>query len=125
MQHIFGPRASPLTKGTTVDEVLNLTLRTAVHDRLDYLDTLVDKADELSKSRLADTVITQLTSAWRELLAAHEPDERGRCPACSAPRLFGRSRCTVWRTAHSCLIADTTGRSRGGRDHFRRRDQTS
>ncbi|MGW4529163.1 hypothetical protein [Amycolatopsis sp. NPDC004378] len=103
-----------------MDEVLSSALRTAVHSRLDYLDTIVAKADEESKSALADTVITQMTGAWRELLAAHEPDERGRCRACSPWRRLGRAGCTVWRTAHRHLITDTAERPATGRHHFRR-----
>ncbi|WP_116206833.1 hypothetical protein [Amycolatopsis circi] len=89
-----------------MDEVLDQALRAAVRKRLDYFDALVHQADDPSKSSLADTVIPQLTGAWRDLLAAHEPDERGLCRTCSARRLFGRARCTVWQAAHLRLIAD-------------------
>ncbi|UMP06896.1 hypothetical protein [Amycolatopsis sp. EV170708-02-1] len=113
-----------------MDEVLNSTLRTAVYGRLDYLDTIVDKADNESKSALADTVISQMTGAWRELLEAHEPDGRGRCRACSSWRLLGRAGCSVWRTAHRHLITDAaeypaaTGKATG-RHHFRSATPTS
>ncbi|WP_275295192.1 hypothetical protein [Amycolatopsis sp. La24] len=107
-----------------MDEVLNSTLLSAVRDRLDYLDALVGKADETSKSVLADTVITQMTGAWRELLAAHELDDRGRCRVCSPRRLFGRAACTVWRTAHRRLITDSAERPAAGRHHYRCRPGT-
>ena len=66
-----------------MDEILASTLRDAVHDRLDYLDKLATEADLRSRAALANTEIIRLTSAWRTLLAAHEPDEHGRCPQCS------------------------------------------
>jgi hypothetical protein len=103
-------------------------LRTAVYGRLDYLDIIVGEADEASKSALADTVITQMTGAWRELLAAHDPDERGRCRACSPWRPLGRTGCSVWRAAHRHLITDAAERpppakppgatASGGRSRF-------
>ncbi|HEY3691617.1 MAG TPA: hypothetical protein VGL46_15195 [Pseudonocardiaceae bacterium] len=103
-----------------MDEILHSTLRTAVFERLTYLDTLVDTADDESKSKLADTVITQLTGAWRELLDAHEPDERGRCRGCSPGRLRSRAGCLVWLTAHRNLITDTAERPATGRHHLLR-----
>ncbi|WP_409463655.1 hypothetical protein [Amycolatopsis sp. GA6-003] len=105
-----------------MDEVPDSALRAAVRERLDYLDVLVDQADDPSKSTLADTVIPQLTSAWRDLLAAHEPDERGFCRTCSARRLFGRVRCSVWRAAHLRLIADAGERRAAGRRRLRCRN---
>jgi hypothetical protein len=102
-----------------VDEVLNVTLRTAVLTRLDYLDSLARDADEPSKAVLADTVIARLTVAWRELLAARAPDHRGRCRACASWWALRRAECSVWRTAHRHLVADparqsvTRGRSAG------------
>ncbi|HEY3481400.1 MAG TPA: hypothetical protein VGL02_21100 [Streptomyces sp.] len=46
--------------------------------------TLLDRtgADLVSRAALADTEIVRLTSAWRTLLAAHQPDEHGQCPEC-------------------------------------------
>jgi hypothetical protein len=88
-----------------MDEILASALRDAVYGRLDYLDRLVTDADLRSKAALADSEIARLTAAWRELLAAHQPDDRGRCPQCSGWRRPHRHPCSVWTTAHQHLIA--------------------
>lgn len=99
-----------------MDEVLRTTLCTAVYDRLDYLDTIVNDADAPSRVALADSAIPMLTGAWRDLLGEHEPDEHGRCRACS-PRWTRRAqRCSVWQMAHRHLIPDVLERpAEGGR----------
>ncbi|MGH3621612.1 MAG: hypothetical protein ACRDQ5_07455 [Sciscionella sp.] len=119
----FGRQTPGSTRSITMDEVLQSTLCEAVYDRLDYLDTIVGQADETSRASLADTEITRLTGAWRELLEAHKPDARGRCRQCSRRRFGPRSPCSVWRTAHRHLIADAVERytldsSRTGRHSF-------
>ncbi|MGH3921495.1 MAG: hypothetical protein ACRDTT_01240 [Pseudonocardiaceae bacterium] len=81
------------------------TVRDAVYGRLDYLDQLVADADEPSRAALANTEISRLTTAWRDLLAAHHPDEHGRCPQCSGWRCPRQYPCSVWTTAHRHLIA--------------------
>lgn len=88
-----------------MDEYLASTLKTAVIDRLDYLDRLVTDADELSRAALAETEMARLTQAWRDLLDQHAPDAHGRCPQCSGWRHPRRHPCTVWTTAHQHLIA--------------------
>ncbi|MCR6488345.1 hypothetical protein M8542_36495 [Amycolatopsis sp. OK19-0408] len=89
-----------------MDDVLRTTLYTAVYDRLDYLDTIVNDADTPSRVALADSATPMLTSAWRDLLNEHEPDEHGRCRACS-PRWTRRARaCSVWQIAHRHLTPD-------------------
>ena len=99
-----------------MDEVLSSTLRTAVYGRLDYLDTIVGKADDESKTALADTEITRLTGAWRALLSAHEPDEHGRCTQCSGWARPRRHPCSVWTIAHQHLIgADSPHANRTSR----------
>jgi hypothetical protein len=99
-----------------MDDVLRTTLCAAVYDRLDYLDTIVNDADAPSRVALADSAIPMLTSAWRELLGEHEPDERGRCRACS-PRWIRRVRgCSVWQLAHRHLISDVLERPAAGGD---------
>ncbi|WP_410673193.1 hypothetical protein [Amycolatopsis sp. cmx-4-68] len=99
-----------------MDEVLAGTLCRAVHQRLDYLDKLATGADLVSRAALADTEIVRLTSAWRTLLAAHQPDARGRCPECSGWRRPRRHPCSVWRIAHQHLIAaDGSPADRAGR----------
>lgn len=88
-----------------MDEILAATFRRAVHDRLDYLDKLATDGDLRSRAALSSTEITRLTSAWRSLLAAHQPDEHGRCPQCSGWLRPRAHPCTVWTTAHQHLIA--------------------
>ncbi len=88
-----------------MDEILAATLCRAVHGRLDYLDKLAIDADLRSRAALADTEIVRLTAAWRTLPAAHQPDERGRCPECSGWCRPRRHPCSVWTIAHQHLIA--------------------
>jgi len=76
-----------------------------VYGRLDYLDRLVTDSDLRSRAALADTEISRLTAAWRDLLAAHQPNKHGRCPQCSGWRRPRRHPCSVWTTAHQHLIA--------------------
>ena len=81
----------------------------AVYRHLDYLDTLVADGDTASRAALADTEILRLTAAWRELLAQHHPDRRGRCPRCARWHPRRRNPCSVWATAHRLLlVADTS-----------------
>ncbi|SFQ29416.1 hypothetical protein [Amycolatopsis rubida] len=108
-----------------MDEVLNSELQTAVHRRLDYLDDMAKNADDPSKSKLADTAIPQLTEGFRDLLAAHDTDELGRCLSCSPRRFFGRVECKVWRSAHQHLITDADERATGGRHRLRHGQTTS
>lgn len=51
----------------------------AVYDRLDFLDTLASEGDLHSRAVLSSTEIVRLTSGWRALLAAHQPNSNGRC----------------------------------------------
>jgi hypothetical protein len=99
-----------------MDEGLSFVLREAVYERLEYLNRLVGEADLRSRAALADTEIARMSAAWRALLGEHEPDERGRCPQCSAwrrPRAFP---CSVWTIAHHYLItADTVPAARTDR----------
>ncbi|MGH4021066.1 MAG: DUF4254 domain-containing protein [Pseudonocardiaceae bacterium] len=97
---------STTTRSGSMDEVLSLTLRNSVYQRLSYLDTLASNADLRSRAALADTEIARMTTAWRALLAEHEPDEHGRCPQCSGWRRRRGHPCSVWTTAHRHLITD-------------------
>lgn len=88
-----------------MDQVLGQILRQAVWERLDLLDGLVDGADSPSLASVARTELPRLTAAWRSLLGAHTPDDRGRCPSCST---WWRSRpapCAVWQAAHEHLVS--------------------
>jgi hypothetical protein len=87
-----------------MNEVLASTLRNAVYERLDYLDRLVSEADLPSRASLADSEIARMTTAWRMLLADHEPDDRGRCRECGGWRRRRPHPCSVWTTAHKNLI---------------------
>lgn len=76
-----------------------------MHEHLDYLDKLAIEGDMDSRAALSSTEITRLTSAWRAVLAAHHPDDHGRCPQCSGWWLPRKHPCTVWTIAHQHLIA--------------------
>lgn len=88
-----------------MDEVLSALLRTAVLGRLDLLRNLATNADDPSRAALAYTEIPRLAEGWRELLSAHQPDQRGRCPECSGWFRARTFPCSVWTTAHTHLIA--------------------
>jgi len=92
-------------EGDEVDQILGQILRQAVWERLDMLDELASHADAESLVSVARTEVPRLTDGWRVLLAAHEPDPRGRCPECSRRWQPRRSPCSVWRTAHDNLVA--------------------
>lgn len=98
-----------------MDENLTATLTAGVYERLDYLDRLALEGDDLSRAALAETEILRLTTAWRELLSQHSPDERGRCPQCSGWRRPHRHPCTVWTTAHQLIAADGPSAAEPGR----------
>lgn len=86
-----------------MNECEDCVLREAVHQYLDFLDRLVIEADLRSRTALADTEIGRMTTAWRALLAEHQPNNNGRCPHCSGwcrPRIFP---CSVWTIAHDHL----------------------
>ncbi|WP_208025956.1 hypothetical protein [Amycolatopsis acidicola] len=68
-------------------------LQVSVHQRLDDLARSAGLADEEHATELARREIPLLVQALRAVLAAHEPDARGRCRICrgqSARRLFRR-----------------------------------
>jgi hypothetical protein len=88
-----------------VDQILGQILRQAVWERLDMLDELAAKADADSLLSVARTELPRLTDGWRALLAAHEPDSRGRCPECSRRWRPRSAPCTVWRAAHDNLVS--------------------
>lgn len=88
-----------------MDDPRASAVQTAVHDRLDYLDRLIADGDQRSRAALADTELARLAAAWRELLAAHAPDEHGRCPQCSGWRRPRRHPCSAWTIAYQHLIA--------------------
>ena len=92
-----------------MDQILGQILRQAVWERLDMLDELASRADTDSLLSVARTELPRLTDGWRALLAAHEPDARGRCPECSSRWRPRAAPCTVWRAAHQHLVSTDTG----------------
>jgi len=88
-----------------VDHVLGQVLRNAVWERLDMLSDLGKRADDVSLASVARTEVPRLAEGWRQMLQAHEPDERGDCPACSTRRHRSKAPCSVWQVAHDHLIA--------------------
>ncbi|OLR90373.1 hypothetical protein [Actinokineospora bangkokensis] len=97
-------------------------LRSAVLRRLVELDEAAGSADARTLLPLARTEITRLADGWRLLLAVHEPDGDGRCPACPAVSWSGRRRwpCPVWRLAQEHLVGDGGGARRLRRRRTRR-----
>lgn len=88
-----------------MDTILGQVLRNAVWERLDMLSELADRADADSLASVARTELPRLAQAWRSMLTAHEPDERGDCPACSTRWHRSKAPCSVWQAAHEHLVA--------------------
>ena len=88
-----------------MDQVLGQILRQAVWDRLDMLDELASNADNWSLLSIARSELPRLTHGWRDLLASHAPDPRGRCPECSGNWRGRAASCSVWRAAHEHLVS--------------------
>lgn len=88
-----------------MDEILGQVLQNAVWERLDLLSDLAERADDQSLISVARSELPRLTEGWRALLAEHEPDNRGNCPACSSRWRQQRSPCSVWRAAYEHLVA--------------------
>jgi hypothetical protein len=107
-----------------MDRVLSAALREATYAWLDRLEMLVREADLPSRAALAETELMRSVTAWRALLAEHEPDEEGRCRRCAGWRWRRRRSCpcSVWVTVHRCLVVNDTLGYDGAR-HARRPDQ--
>ena len=88
-----------------MDQVLGQVLRNAVWERLDMLTDLANRADAQSLVSVARSELPRLTEAWRAMLQAHEPDERGDCPTCSTRWHRCKAPCSVWQVAHEHLVA--------------------
>jgi hypothetical protein len=88
-----------------MDQVLGQVLRNAVWERLDMLTDLANRADAQSLVSVARSELPRLTEAWRSMLKAHEPDERGDCPTCSTRWHRCKAPCSVWQVAHEHLVA--------------------
>lgn len=57
--------------------------------------------------------IHRVTEGWRQLLAAHLPDRRGRCPMCSGWIRRRRWPCPVWLAAQQRLAGEERARPDG------------
>lgn len=90
-----------------MDQVLVATLTTAVEDRLDLLDDLADRNDAASLAQLAESELPSLTATIRDLLLAHQADERGRCRGCRVR--WRRRACPVRTCLYRHLIGDIPG----------------
>lgn len=88
-----------------MDQILGQVLRNAVWERLDMLSDLADRADAASLVSVARSELPRLAEAWRSMLHAHEPDERGDCPTCSTRWHRSKAPCSVWQAAHEHLVA--------------------
>ncbi|MPY81939.1 MAG: hypothetical protein GEV00_01225 [Actinophytocola sp.] len=88
-----------------MDQILGQVLRNAVWERLDTLASLADDADAGSFASVARTELPRLAQAWRAMLSAHEPDDRGDCPTCSTRWHRSKAPCSVWQAAHEHLVA--------------------
>ena len=88
-----------------MDEILGQVLRNAVWERLDMLAELANRADAPSLLSVARSELPRLTEGWRAMLAAHEPDEKGNCPACSSRWRQQKAPCSVWQAAYEHLVA--------------------
>ncbi|WP_075737823.1 MULTISPECIES: hypothetical protein [Actinoalloteichus] len=87
-----------------MDEILGRVLRTAVWERLDMLTRLAERADTSSLLSVARSELPRLTECWRELLNAHQPDNRGNCRECSTRWRQQQAPCEVWRAAYEHLV---------------------
>lgn len=94
-----------MTVTIPVDEILGQVLRDAVWERLDMLSELANHADAPSLLSVARSELPRLTEGWRSMLAAHEPDDRGNCRACSSRWRQQKAPCSVWRAAYEHLVA--------------------
>lgn len=88
-----------------MDQILGQVLRNAVWERLDMLTELAHRADAPSLLSVARSELPRLAQAWRSMLQAHEPDERGDCPTCSTRWHRSKAPCSVWQAAHEHLVA--------------------
>lgn len=71
------------------------------------------KAGTAPSAPLARTQLRRIVEGWRDLLTGHQPDSKGRCPACSGVLRRRRWPCKIWVTAHHQLIGEgqTEGQS--------------
>jgi hypothetical protein len=81
-------------------------LRNAVLQRLSLLGEVAEEGAADALVPLARAEIHRLADGWRLLLAAHQPDEDGRCEACPGRLRRCRWPCKVWRTAYQHLIGE-------------------
>lgn len=85
---------------------MDRSLRRAVLEWLAAVEEMAVRASSQRSVRLARTHLKTITEGWRELLLAHQPNLKGRCPVCSGWLRRRRWPCQVWVTAHEHLIGD-------------------
>lgn len=80
-------------------------LETSLHEYLAGVIERAGTADDAGAAALARLELPRIATALAQVLEEHEPDDRGRCPACRTRRL-GRSPapCRAYLTAHLCLL---------------------
>lgn len=78
-------------------------VRRAVMERLAAVENMALRSAAVPAAR---DCLRNITGGWREVLAEHQPDRKGRCPICSGWLRRRRWPCQVWVTAHHHLIGD-------------------
>ncbi|MBB5155942.1 hypothetical protein BJ970_003476 [Saccharopolyspora phatthalungensis] len=77
-------------------------LNKSVRRRLDDLANIAANGDDHAVTEVARSEMPHLVEAVRRLMAEHEPNERGECPACS--RLLQRWRRPLRRPKSPCRV---------------------
>ena len=91
-----------------------MTGETAI-DRLNYLEELVQQADDASLAVLASSEFRPMIQALLAVLGDHAPDARGRCRRCASWWQPWRRRhpCRAWALAYHQLVVAPTSRATG------------
>ncbi|KAA5825459.1 hypothetical protein F1721_33020 [Saccharopolyspora hirsuta] len=87
----------------------------SVRQRLDDMARIVSTGDDRAVIALARSEVPHLIEAVRTLMAGHEPNELGECPACS--RVLQRWRKPWRRPTSPCKVYLSARRSLFDEDH--------
>ncbi|WP_051116378.1 hypothetical protein [Amycolatopsis nigrescens] len=106
-------------------------LQTAVHRRLDELTRSITETEPEEAAEVGRRQLALLADALRSVLAEHEPDARGRCPACRGrlSRMLLRRRSRTPCRAYLAVLLRLDDGTGGGEQvppvtrHHRRRKQ--